>query len=81
MSSEINSSGNNNMDENWKGWFALPFLPNPERSTQFHKYFDPSWSNTLAISLRNFLNLILQNTPLPKLMAFKHYINLVYVKF
>ena len=70
MSSEINSSGNNNMDENWKGWFALPFLPNPERSTQFHKYFDPSWSNTLAISLRNFLNLILQNTPLPKLMAF-----------
>jgi WD repeat-containing protein 91 len=68
--SSLENDGNHNTDASWKGWFALPFLPHPERSPQFHKYFDQSWSNTLKISLQNFLNLILQNTPLPKLMAF-----------
>ena len=63
-------NNNNAINEDWKGWFALPFLPNPESSPQFKKYFDKSWSETLAISLRNFLSLILQNTPLPELLAF-----------
>ena len=54
----------------WKGWFALPFLQNPEQDQQFRAFFNPAWVRNLAISLQNFLTLILQNTPMPKLMAF-----------
>lgn len=58
----------------WEGWFALPFMHSngtlSQGNSQFNMFFKPEWPHRLAISLKNFLNLILQNIPMPKLMGF-----------
>ena len=48
---------NNAINEDWKGWFALPFLLIQSHHLNLEN-IDKSWSETLAISLRNFLSLI-----------------------
>jgi hypothetical protein len=54
----------------WRIWFSLPFLKNPESDPQFELYFSPQWLENFTISLKNFLSLIFQNMPMPKLLAF-----------
>ncbi|XP_022097749.1 WD repeat-containing protein 91-like isoform X2 [Acanthaster planci] len=54
----------------WKEWFALPFLKNPEQSPTFELYFSKQWQETLTISLHNFFSIIFQSMPLPGLLNF-----------
>ncbi|XP_030841451.1 WD repeat-containing protein 91 [Strongylocentrotus purpuratus] len=54
----------------WKEWFVLPYLRNPEQSPLFSLYFSKQWEETLKISLHNFLSIIFQSMPLPILMNF-----------
>ncbi|XP_038071030.1 WD repeat-containing protein 91-like [Patiria miniata] len=54
----------------WKEWFALPFLKNPEQSATFELYFSKQWQETLTISLHNFFSIIFQSMPLPGLLNF-----------
>ncbi|XP_077991954.1 WD repeat-containing protein 91-like [Glandiceps talaboti] len=54
----------------WKEWFALPFIKNPEQNVMFEMYFTKMWQDTLSISLQNFFSIIFQSMPLPILLSF-----------
>ncbi|XP_013383261.1 WD repeat-containing protein 91 [Lingula anatina] len=55
----------------WKDWFVLPFIKNPEENPSFSMYFTKIWLDTFLLSLHNFLNVIFQSMPLPPLLSFK----------
>lgn len=53
----------------WKDWFLIPFLKNPEESPTFAVHFTRQWQDTLLVSLHNFLATIFQVMPLPTLAS------------
>ncbi|XP_059482085.1 WD repeat-containing protein 91 [Neocloeon triangulifer] len=55
----------------WKDWFALPYIRNPEESHIFAVFFTRHWQDTLLASLHNFLAIIFQSIPLPTLASFE----------
>ena len=64
MSSELHGQSD------WKEWFALPFLPNPENNPTFLNFFSRHWQDTLMLSLNNFLAIIFASLPPPKLAQY-----------
>ncbi|CAG2069214.1 unnamed protein product, partial [Timema podura] len=44
----------------WKEWFMLPFVKNPEENPSFAVHFTRQWQDTLCVSLHNFLATIFQ---------------------
>ncbi|KAG8228533.1 hypothetical protein J437_LFUL008990 [Ladona fulva] len=54
----------------WKDWFMLPFVKNPEENPTFSVHFTRQWQDTLLASLHNFLSIIFQSMPQPVLSAF-----------
>jgi len=54
----------------WKDWFALPFIKNPEENPNFMVYFTRQWQDTMLISLHNLLAVTFQCLPQPKLTAY-----------
>ncbi|KAJ8025531.1 WD repeat-containing protein 91 [Holothuria leucospilota] len=54
----------------WKEWFTLAFMKNPEQSPTFETYFSKQWQDTLIFSVQNFLSVIFQSMPLPTLLSF-----------
>ncbi|CAH1259339.1 WDR91 [Branchiostoma lanceolatum] len=42
----------------WREWFVLPFLSNPEQNPAFMMYFTKQWADTFIVSLHNFLSVI-----------------------
>lgn len=54
----------------WEIWFTLPYLQNPATHPKFEVFFAKRWFHTLSISLKNFLATVLDQVPLPKLLAF-----------
>ncbi|KAL7295358.1 hypothetical protein TKK_0011243 [Trichogramma kaykai] len=52
----------------WREWFALPFLKNPEDNPIFSVYFSRQWQDTMIVSLHNFLATIFQCMPMPTLL-------------
>jgi len=55
----------------WKDWFALPFLKDPQDNPSFTIYFSRQWQDTLMLSLHNFLALVFQGLPPPRLADYK----------
>jgi len=55
----------------WKDWFALPFLKDPQENPSFTIYFSRQWQDTLMLSLHNFLALVFQGLPPPRLADYK----------
>ncbi|KAM7445845.1 WD repeat-containing protein 91 [Porites harrisoni] len=39
----------------WREWFAIPFIKNPEQNVAFEMYFQRAWQDTFFLSLYNFL--------------------------
>ncbi|EDV22670.1 uncharacterized protein TRIADDRAFT_28145 [Trichoplax adhaerens] len=70
----------------WKEWFALPFVKNPEQSPTFSIYFHKSWLESFVLSLHNFLSVIchtmhilyinikesIQSLPVPSILNFEN---------
>eukprot|EP00038_Savillea_parva_P000007 m.93431 g.93431 ORF g.93431 m.93431 type:complete len:663 (+) comp10001_c0_seq2:61-2049(+) len=54
----------------WRDWFALPFVKNPELQPMFETYFTRAWVDTFTLSLHNFLSTMFHNLPLPTLLSF-----------
>ncbi|XP_030071294.1 WD repeat-containing protein 91 isoform X2 [Microcaecilia unicolor] len=54
----------------WKDWFMLPFLPNPEVNPTFATYFSRQWADFFLVSLHNFLSILFQCMPVPTLLNF-----------
>jgi len=59
----------------WKEWFSLPFLPNPQDSPAFSVYFSRGWQDTVMLSLNNFLVLVFQGLPKPRLADYTKTVN------
>lgn len=55
----------------WKEWYCLPFLKNPEENPIFSIYFSKNWIDTFIISLQNFLNIVVQSLQSPKLLNYE----------
>jgi len=55
----------------WKDWFALPYIKDPADSPAFSLYFSRQWQDTLIMSLTNFLSIIFQSLPPPRLADYK----------
>lgn len=53
----------------WKDWFALPFIPNPESHPNFSSFFGRQWQDTLMLSLFNILSMVFSYLPPPRLAA------------
>ncbi|KAK1136949.1 hypothetical protein K0M31_001479 [Melipona bicolor] len=53
----------------WKEWFALPFVKNPEDNPAYSVHFSRQWQDTMLVSLHNFLATIFQCMPQPTLLA------------
>ncbi|XP_076173533.1 WD repeat-containing protein 91 [Ptiloglossa arizonensis] len=53
----------------WKEWFALPFVKNPEDNPVYSAHFSRQWQDTMLLSLHNFLATIFQCMPLPTLLT------------
>jgi len=51
----------------WRDWFALPFIVNPETHPTFTPYFSRQWQDTLLLSLQNFLSIVFACIAPPKL--------------
>nr|SVE75153.1 EOG090X0719 [Daphnia dolichocephala] len=54
----------------WKDWFALPFIKNPEENPAYMVYFTRQWQDTMLISLHNLLAVSFQCLPQPKLTTY-----------
>ncbi|XP_043269266.1 WD repeat-containing protein 91 [Venturia canescens] len=53
----------------WKEWFALPFVKNPEDNPTYSVHFTRQWQDTMLVSLHNFLSTIFQCMPQPTLLT------------
>lgn len=54
----------------WKEWYCLPFLKSPEDHPFFSIYFSQPWIDALMVSLQNFLNILFQLLPFPRLLNY-----------
>jgi hypothetical protein len=54
----------------WRDWYCLPFLKNPDENPVFAVYFNKSWTETFIVSLQNFLNIVFQSLPFPRLLNY-----------
>ncbi|XP_074867284.1 WD repeat-containing protein 91 isoform X3 [Carettochelys insculpta] len=54
----------------WKDWFVLPFVANPETNPAFATYFSRQWADTFIVSLHNFLSVLFQCMPVPVILNF-----------
>ena len=55
----------------WKDWFALPYIKDPSDNPAFSLYFSRQWQDTLMMSLTNFLSIVFQSLPPPRLADYK----------
>ncbi|KAK9504229.1 hypothetical protein O3M35_010607 [Rhynocoris fuscipes] len=55
----------------WKDWFTLPYIKNPEEHSTFSVYFTKQWQDTFLVSLHNFLAIIYQVIPQPALSSYE----------
>lgn len=58
------------LQHEFRDWFALPFVVNPESHPTFSTYFSRQWQDTLLLSLQNFLSVVFLSIPPPKLADF-----------
>uniref|UniRef100_H3CCZ4 WD repeat-containing protein 91 n=1 Tax=Tetraodon nigroviridis TaxID=99883 RepID=H3CCZ4_TETNG len=54
----------------WRDWFILPFIANPEQNPAFAPYFSRQWADTFMVSLHNFLSVLFQCMHIPVLLSF-----------
>lgn len=54
----------------WKDWYGLPFVRNPDEHPFFSVYFSQAWIDALIVSLKNFLNIVFQSLPFPRLLNY-----------
>ncbi|XP_007434372.2 WD repeat-containing protein 91 [Python bivittatus] len=55
----------------WKDWFVLPFIPNPDANPIFAMYFSRQWVDVFIVSLHNFLSVLFQCMPVPVILNFE----------
>ena len=64
----LSESGGDKEFSNLRGWYALPYIEEPEKDREFALYFTTKWIDSLRLTCHNFLSLVLHTAPLPKLL-------------
>lgn len=54
----------------WKEWYSLPFVKLPDEHPFFSVYFSPTWIDSLVVSFQNFLSVLFQSLPFPRLLNY-----------
>lgn len=54
----------------WREWFAIPFIKNPEQNVTFEMYFQRAWQETFFLSLYNFLITLFHHMPMPTILKY-----------
>ncbi|XP_048584812.1 WD repeat-containing protein 91 isoform X2 [Nematostella vectensis] len=54
----------------WREWFAIPFIKNPEQNATFEMFFQKSWQETFYLSLYNFIITLFHHMPVPTLLKY-----------
>lgn len=54
----------------WREWFAIPFIKNPDQNMTFEMYFQRAWQETFFLSLHNFLITLFHYLPMPTLLKY-----------
>ncbi|KAL1494765.1 hypothetical protein ABEB36_010311 [Hypothenemus hampei] len=62
----------------WKEWFVLPYIKNPEDNPIFALQCTKQWQDTLLLSLHNFLATIFQYMPVPTLAHYEEDANKIF---
>ncbi|CAF0959075.1 unnamed protein product [Brachionus calyciflorus] len=65
-----NSAGKQQLQFEWKEWYCLPFLKNPEENPTFSIYFTQNWIDAFIVSLQNFLTIVFQSIQYPRLLNY-----------
>ena len=65
----VSNTGSSTISSDWRAWFSLPFISQPQNDPYFEVFFTKQWVEGFVISLRNFLSLIFTSLPLPKLLT------------
>ncbi|ERL89044.1 WD repeat-containing protein 91 [Dendroctonus ponderosae] len=55
----------------WKDWFVLPYIKNPEENPTFAYHCSKQFQDSLLVSLHNFLASVFQYMPIPTLAHFE----------
>ncbi|XP_066253292.1 WD repeat-containing protein 91 [Euwallacea similis] len=55
----------------WKDWFVLPYIKNPEENPTFAFQCTKQWQDSLLVSLHNFLASVFQYMPVPTLAHYE----------
>ncbi len=58
---------------NLRSWFVVPYMDEPEKDPEFSVYFSSRWIETLRTTTGNFLSVVLQAAPLPKLLLLERW--------
>lgn len=53
----------------WKDWFAIPYMKQPESVPGFEAFFSKQWQEALLLSLHNYVSVTMQCMPLPALVC------------
>lgn len=56
-------------DKEWRDWFVLPFLNNPELHPELEPYMNKRWEEMLSISMHNFISTVIISIEKPELLV------------
>jgi WD40 repeat protein len=56
-------------DREWRDWFVLPFLNNPELHPELEPYMNKRWEEMLSISMHNFISTVIISIEKPELLV------------
>lgn len=56
-------------DKEWRDWFVLPFLNNPELHPELEPYMNKRWEEMLYISMHNFISTVIISIEKPELLV------------
>jgi WD40 repeat protein len=55
----------------WKEWFTLLYIKNPEQHSTFKIFYSKDWYDAFVVSLYNFFSIMFAGLPLPTLLQFE----------
>eukprot|EP01080_Neovahlkampfia_damariscottae_P001272 gene1272-11359_t len=56
-------------DKEWRDWFVLPFLNNPELHPALEPFMNKRWEEMLTISIHNFISTVMMSIPKPEILS------------
>lgn len=63
----------NGVASNLRSWFVLPYVEQPQDDPEFSAYFSQRWSDSLRLTLTNFLAIVLRTAPPPKILLLERW--------